>query len=116
MRSATALRLLLIVCPLLPIPVPATADEPRADVVVADFEGDDYGAWKVTGTATEGGLPVSGVAVKIAHGTSTKSLGAKSSATTSSSGAGGATTSASSASAAMHISAGKLQPGGSPRR
>jgi fructan beta-fructosidase len=31
--------------------MPATADGPRADVVVADFEGEDYGAWKVTGTA-----------------------------------------------------------------
>jgi len=43
--------------------------------------------WKLTGKATEGGLPVSGLAVKIARGTSTKSLSKKSSATTSASGA-----------------------------
>jgi fructan beta-fructosidase len=29
----------------------AAADKPRADVVFADFEGDDYGDWKTTGTA-----------------------------------------------------------------
>ena len=43
--------------------------------------------WKLTGKATEGGLPVSGLAVKISRGTSAKSLGKKTSATTSASGA-----------------------------
>src|SRR5215831_18306000 len=51
MPSAAALRFLSIVCPLVLRPIPTTGDGPRADVVVADFEGEDYGAWKVTGTA-----------------------------------------------------------------
>ena len=51
MRSAAALPFFSIVCPLWLLAMPATADAPRADVVVADFEGEDYGAWKVTGTA-----------------------------------------------------------------
>jgi fructan beta-fructosidase len=43
--------LLPILCPLWLFPVSGIADGSRADVVVADFEGDDYGAWQVTGTA-----------------------------------------------------------------
>jgi fructan beta-fructosidase len=51
MRSAAAWLSLSIVCPLSLLPIPATADGPRADVVVADFEGEDYGTWTVTGQA-----------------------------------------------------------------
>jgi fructan beta-fructosidase len=51
MRSARVWQFLSIVCPLLLFPLGAAAEGPRADVVVADFEGEDYGAWKVTGTA-----------------------------------------------------------------
>ena len=43
--------------------------------------------WKLGGTATEGGLPVSGLAIKIARGTSATKLAAKSSAKTGASGA-----------------------------
>ena len=35
---------------LAPVGLPA-ADPPRADLVIADFDGDSYGAWKVEGTA-----------------------------------------------------------------
>src|SRR3954463_16154316 len=43
------------------LPVPARAAD-RPDVTIADFEGDDYGAWTTTGTAfgrgpTRGALP-----------------------------------------------------------
>jgi fructan beta-fructosidase len=51
MRRAAALRFLGLVSSLMLLPVRATADVPRDDVVVADFEGEGYGAWKVTGTA-----------------------------------------------------------------
>jgi hypothetical protein len=43
--------------------------------------------WKLSGTATEGGLPAAGLAIKIARGTSATKLAAKGSAKTSSSGA-----------------------------
>ncbi len=42
--------------------------------------------WKLSGKASEGGTGAAGVAIKIARGTSAKSLGAKSSTTTSSTG------------------------------
>jgi hypothetical protein len=42
--------------------------------------------WKLSGTASEGGLPVAGVSVKIARGLSAKSLAVKSSAKTSAGG------------------------------
>ncbi|RLS49254.1 MAG: hypothetical protein DWH87_03910, partial [Planctomycetota bacterium] len=35
---------------LAPTEVPA-ADPPRADLVIADFDGDSYGAWTVEGSA-----------------------------------------------------------------
>src|SRR4051812_50074406 len=47
MKAATWLALL--VCPAWALTL--SADEPRPDVVVADFEGDDYGDWKTTGEA-----------------------------------------------------------------
>ena len=43
--------------------------------------------WKLAGTATEGGLPVAGLAMKIARGTSATKLSAKSSAKTGANGA-----------------------------
>jgi hypothetical protein len=44
------------------------------------------GTWKLNGTATEGGLPVAGLAVKVAHGTKATSLPAKASTKTGSAG------------------------------
>jgi hypothetical protein len=43
--------------------------------------------WKLSGTATQGGLPVAGLPVKIARGSSAKSLSVKSSTTTGTNGA-----------------------------
>ena len=38
----------VLLCLLAPAAAPAAE---REDILVADFEGDDYGAWKVTGEA-----------------------------------------------------------------
>jgi fructan beta-fructosidase len=45
MKTATCL--VLLVCPAWAF----AADEPRPDIVVADFEGEDFGDWKTTGEA-----------------------------------------------------------------
>jgi fructan beta-fructosidase len=38
-------------CLVLAAIIPGWSDEPRPEIVLADFEGDNYGAWTVTGTA-----------------------------------------------------------------
>ena len=62
--NSPALLLLSLICVLSLGPVPAAWAADPPDLVVADFEGDSYGAWEVTGEAfgsapAQGTLPVS---------------------------------------------------------
>lgn len=50
-RSRTLVAPWILAGALLPAPVARAADAPRPDLVIADFEGDSYGAWAVEGTA-----------------------------------------------------------------